>query len=126
MIGDDKMKVTSEHLELMYEQTYLMGGSTIHMVDIAPLDKREGYMVGGKNIMVLENIDIDEFYPALYEIEGYNVETDYIGTWYEWEEDKYYVDESTWVEDLQDALELGRKNKQVAIWDCEARRAIQC
>ena len=46
----------------------------------------------------------------------------YLGTWID--QGKLYLDRSVWVEDRAAALQMGRNNDQLAIWDCAAGAAI--
>jgi len=66
------------------------------------VDRTSGFWVAIAN-------DIDESHFGMY---------DFIGVWLEPHTDRVWLDGSVWVEDLTDALALGIKHKQLAIWDC--------
>jgi hypothetical protein len=46
----------------------------------------------------------------------------YLGTWID--QGRLYIDHSVWVEDRAAALQMGRNNDQLAIWDCAAGASI--
>lgn len=50
----------------------------------------------------------------------------YLGVWTNPETKKVYIDISIWVKDLDYALQIGKQNKQISVWDNAKGESIKC
>jgi len=56
---------------------------------------------------------------------GRNLTWDYLGIWHNSDDNVWYMDVSRNIQSLSMATIEGKKNKQIAIWDCVAGKEIK-
>jgi hypothetical protein len=91
-------------LESIEDGTYIVGASGIEDIE-APTS---GYWVGIRSIESIDDAKLGDF----------------IGVWTDSADGKRYYDETVFEIDRGIALALGKKYKQISIWDIEAGEAI--
>lgn len=112
----------------MLNKEYILenGGATLDfMGEIKNFDF--GYMVSKKGCELVVDFDTlnDYTFNAIVRGYMYNVfgsQVDFVGLWLD--NGKLYFDVSTLVRNLDDALQLGKSNEQLAIFDNENKQVI--
>ncbi len=110
----------------IYKELIINGGCTLNKALVIQ-DKENGFMVSLKgyettlhetNINMLEGILEEKILIAEY------IKNSYIGIWWDKEEKTIYVDISVCIYNKDHALEFGRLNKQLAIYDIKDNKVI--
>lgn len=95
------------------------------------LNHTTGYMVSlaGYEVVIPADICTNENWGMYYithrSVGSVKKET-YVGAWFNPDDDNFYFDVSQWVEDKEEALTLGEKNEQLAIYEIETGMCIPC
>lgn len=89
------------------------------LVDTDPAIFDQGYWVAITNTVALDENQLDGL--VLGHIEN---GAKFVGIWYDKDKDVTFVDETELVGDLIDAIKLGRKHHQDAIWDIAHKTEI--
>lgn len=111
------------HLAGVSDDIIMEGGGTFNE-DLTPVMREDGYWVSVADHGTV--VPVDEFDDvALARYAGHvNLRSDeYIGAWVD--EGLVHLDVTRWFEDLNEALEFGAKNGQLAIWDIAGNREIR-
>ena len=93
------------------EITLVNEGITLDSVDLEPTTHTSGYYVGNKGL----RFDPKDIASIAKAIEACRNNSGLIGTWLE--RDSIYIDSTTWIESLSQALELAKVRGELAIWD---------
>lgn len=98
----------------IYEETLKNGGYTESV--------NGRYVVGLKNgyAKKIASADYNQFYNIINKLEEEKVS---YGTWYN--ENSIYIDENVQVNDLKKAVKIGKKNRQLAIYDIVKNEEIK-
>ena len=93
------------------EITLVNEGITLDSVDLEPTTHTSGYYVGNRGL----RFDPKDVLAIAKAIETCRNSSSLVGTWLE--RDSIYVDSTSWIESLPDALALAKARKELAIWD---------
>lgn len=89
------------------------GGGTYDTADLDPAGQKYGYYVSIKDQGL--TVPVDKFNGEILSNYLKYMSTDLLGAWVF--NDEVYLDSTKWFADLDEALEFGRQNDQMAIWD---------
>lgn len=125
------MSPTITLLDLSQETTRLTDGTYRITKDksvLAPVTKTEGYFVAikGAEVVLQEDAEANRL-NALQYIDAFLEDLDnghLFGVWTDFLRHRTYLDLTLWIKDRDRAIEFGRKNEQIAIWDCANNVAI--
>lgn len=114
---------TSDVMKI-WKSTILNGGSSSIKGDrYKTLRNYNGYLVGGFSHCIKVSGDFEAFTKALNNLDKMLERGDILGTWAH--NDTIYIEHSKIVENLDFALEIGRINKQIAIYDIQKQNDIK-
>jgi hypothetical protein len=87
-----------------------------------------GYMVAlaGNEVVIPADICTNGNWGMYYIKHRPTKKETYVGAWFNPDDDHFYFDVSQWVEDKEEALVLGERNQQLAIYEIETGACIPC
>lgn len=108
----------------IYEVTMSNGGSSnIKGNRYQLLKAQNGYIVGGFSDCIKVSKNFDDFSKAMKRIDKMLSNGDILGTWVY--EGIIYIEQSKIIDSLDFAIEIGKLNNQIAIYDLEKQSDIQ-
>ena len=130
------MFIPKESINLLLKHTFRHygkkegGGASVRLADNAVLGidfkPETGYMVGVKDILISEDTEtisdlVNNIFKKASQLDNIPQQA-FIGSWIS---DRLYVDLSLYITDKEEALELGRKYNQLAIYDIKNKGDIK-
>lgn len=102
------------------EQIKEVGGYTHNLTHTT------GYMVStvGNEAVIPASVCSNKDWSNYYTTHRPVKDEHYVGVWYNPDDDNFYFDVSQWVEDKQEALALGERNNQLAVYEIETGECI--
>lgn len=121
--------IATEVPDELPEEVKARGGITLHSDSLEPYAPSNGYFVALKAPgVVLDNADLlTAFAMEVYLRKNksyFEEDRNFFGIWIDDEDGKVYLDVSVWVQDRQEAIDLGLMEDQISIWDIENQEAI--
>lgn len=121
------------HVNLFFKllnQALSEEGATLEIETAEPIDKKEGFMVGIKDILIINERHLKKYTDGQLEtqfmngLEDFNLNIDnlYAGSWLD--EGSVYFDLSVWVKNRNFAIQLAEMFKQKAIYDLKYKESI--
>jgi hypothetical protein len=113
------------NVQAIHETTLATGGSSTDLLGATPA---KGYMVSVHPQHGLI-VPVSQFTPELIaeyvanQIERLHFEDHYLGTWID--SGRVYLDIALRVDRLEEALELGRRHNQLAVFDLETFESVE-
>lgn len=98
-------------------------GATLNK-NLKKINFKQGYQISIKDGYILNLNDTQTILKAINNLQKTINKNEFIGLWIE--ENKIYIDISIKINTLEKALKLGKKLKQISIFDWNTKKCIYC
>lgn len=104
-------------------ETSIKYNGASYSVNTGEINPDTGYMVSLQGheckLPILDTLGVVQYIKDVSE----RLITDecYIGSWFNEQDELWYLDVSVQVDNLEEAFRIARENKQIAFWDCERK-----